>query len=73
MLLRPKYGFLMMTLLYHKNKIKSPSTFKDEISDTELSKEELELTKMLIKATTIKKFDFSKYKDDYIEKLTNLI
>lgn len=72
-LLRPKYGLLMMTLLYHKNKIKSPSTFKDEISDTELSQEELDLTKMLIKATTIKKFDFSRYKDNYIEKLTNLI
>ena len=72
-LLRPNYGLLMMTLLYHKNKIKSPSTFKDEISDTELSQEELDMTKKLIKATTIKKFDFSKYKDDYIEKLTHLI
>lgn len=72
-LLRPKHGLLMMTLLYHKNKINSPSTFKDEISDNELSQEELDLTKMLIKAKTIKKFNFSKYKDDYIEKLTNLI
>ena len=31
------------------------------------------MTKKLIKATTIKKFEFSKYKDDYIEKLTHLI
>jgi DNA end-binding protein Ku len=72
-LLRPYKNILLMTILAHHNAIKSADSFKDEISETELAKEELDLTKTLIKASMIKKFNLASYKNNYVEKLTQLI
>jgi DNA end-binding protein Ku len=72
-LLRPKDGMLVMSVLYHLQKVKSADAFRDEILETETTKEELDLTKMLIDASTLKDFDYSGYKDRYVEKLTQLI
>jgi len=72
-LLRPVEGILAMTVLIRKDEVKSASSFKDEIAQTELSEAEMSLTDTLIKASMIKSFDYGKYKDVYKEKLTKLI
>lgn len=72
-LLHPLDGILAMTVLNRKDEVKPATAFKDEISETELTDAERSLTDTLIKASIIKDFDFSRYKDVYKEKLTKLI
>jgi len=72
-LLRPDGEVLIMTVLAHKSEVKSADAFKDEVAETGLSEEELKLTNLLIGATTLKEFDLGGYKDNYKEKLTQLI
>jgi DNA end-binding protein Ku len=72
-LLRPIGDLLAMTVLNHENEISKPSAFEEEAPKVEATKEERGLIKTLIEASTPKKFDFSRYKDVYTEKLTKLI
>jgi DNA end-binding protein Ku len=72
-MVRPVDGVLAMTVLNRKDEVKAASAFKDEITETESSEAEKSLADTLIKASIIKEFDFSKYKDVYKEKLTKLI
>lgn len=72
-LLRPIDGLFAMSSLSYDQEITKPSTFADEVPKVDIAPEELKLAKMLIGAQTSKKFDYSKYKDTYTEKLTKLI
>jgi DNA end-binding protein Ku len=72
-LLRPVNGLLAMTVLNRKDEVKSAEAFKDEVGETPFTQAETDLADTLIKASIIKEFDFSKYKDVYKEKLTQLI
>jgi len=72
-LLRPVDGLLSMTLLNYDHQITKPSAFEDEVTKPAIAPEELKLAKMLIDASTPKKFDFAKYQDTYTTKLTQLI
>jgi len=72
-LLRPLGGLLNMTVLNLDNQVTKPAAFVEEAPRVEASAEEIKLAKTLIDAATAKKFDFSKYKDVYTEKLTRLI
>ena len=72
-LLRPIDQLIGMAMLNHENKVKQPDAFADEVNSEKLNKDELALTKTLIKASTLKKFDYSKYTDRYTENLTKLI
>jgi len=72
-LLRPVNGLLTMSLLNYEHQITKPATFEGELTKPAVTPEELKLAKTLIEASTAKKFDFSKYKDVYTEKLTKLI
>jgi DNA end-binding protein Ku len=72
-LLRPVDGILAMTVLNRKDEVKPASAFKDEIAETQVSEAEMSLADTLIKASLIKDFDFSRYRDVYKEKLTKLI
>lgn len=71
--LRPIDNLLTMTPLVYEDKVTKPSTFEDEVVKVDASADEVKLIKMLIDASTAKQFDFSKYKDIYQEKLTELI
>jgi DNA end-binding protein Ku len=71
--LRPLDGLLTMTLLDYDNQVTKPATFEDELTKPSIEPEELKLAKTLIEASTSKKFDIAKYKDDYTDKLTQLI
>jgi DNA end-binding protein Ku len=72
-LLRPLDGLLTMNVLSYDAEIVKPETFESEVPKAEVSDEELKLAKTLIDASTAKKFDFSKYRNVYTEKLTQLI
>jgi DNA end-binding protein Ku len=72
-MLRPMDGMLVMSMLYHEGQVKSAAGFRDELEQQEISDEELNLTDTLIGATKVKKFDFAKYRDRYVETLTELI
>ena len=72
-MLRPLDGMLVMSMLYHEQQVKSAAGFRDELEPQEPSGEELKLADTLIGATRIKKLDYSKYRDRYVEKLTELI
>jgi DNA end-binding protein Ku len=72
-LLKAIDGLLAMTVLNRKDEVKPVSAFKDELADTPVTETETALTNTLIKASIIKSFDFSRYRDVYKEKLTKLI
>lgn len=72
-LVRPVGQLLGMTDLSYESQIKKPEAFEDELETSTLSKEELELTSRLVGAFLKEDFDLSVYKDDYTEKLTQLI
>lgn len=72
-LLRPMNQLITMSILNYDPQITKPATFEDEIPKQEISAEESQLVQTLIDASTDKKFDISRYKDTYTEKLTTLI
>jgi len=66
-------GLIVMTVLNQDAKVKKADAFTDELVEADVKKDELELTKTLIDASTIRDFDYSVYKDEYVEKLTAVI
>lgn len=72
-LLRPYEGVLTMTVLNYKHEVKEPAGFRDEIVATELSDQEVKLTKQLIEGMQQEDFDLGVYKDEYTERLTQVI
>jgi DNA end-binding protein Ku len=72
-LLRPVRELLALSVLAHEGNVKQPEAFTDEVTEAKLTKDEMNLTKTLIQASTLKKFDYSKYRDAYTDKLTQLI
>jgi len=72
-LVRPQDGLISMTLLNYDQDITKPATFQDELTRPAIDPGEMKLAKMLVDASTAKKFDFSKYKDMYTDRLSQLI
>ena len=72
-LLRPVDNLLGMFVLRYAAEVKQPSTFSDELVETNPSAQELKLTKMLMDGLRDKKFDIAKYTDTHAERLRELI
>lgn len=72
-LLRPVDDLIAMTILSYDHQITKPSAFEEEVPKVDATAEEVKLVKTLIDASTESKFDFSRYKDTYTDKLTKLI
>lgn len=72
-LLRPVGDLLVMTVLLQDAKVKKPESFEDELVQTECSADEFKLTKTLIDASKFEDFDYAKFKDNYVEKMTEVI
>ncbi len=72
-MLRPVENLLAMTVLEYDAQVKKPSSFADEVSESESSTEEVQLTNMLVQALTKEEIDLSQFKDVYTEKLTKVI
>jgi len=71
--LRPVGKVIGMSTLFFENQVKVGDSFADELTQPDVSPEELKLAKTLIGASALEDFDLAKYKDTYNEKLTALI
>lgn len=71
--LRSVDRLLAMDVLQYDTQVKKPEGFTDELVETDSTAEEAKLTKALIGAMSSEAFDPSQYKDEYTEKLTQLI
>ncbi len=71
--LRTTGRLLVMSGLSYEAQVKSPAAFEDEVIDAEFSADEVKLTETLIGATMLEELDLSKYKNAYVEKLTEII
>jgi DNA end-binding protein Ku len=71
--LRPLDGLISMSILNYDHEITKPASLEGELTRPAIEADESKLAKTLIEASTVKKFDFTKYKDVYTEKLTKLI
>lgn len=72
-LLRPLGRFLIMTVLEYDERIKPPSSFEDELEETEITDREVLLTRELVRRLRRENFDMADYKDPYKERLVELI
>jgi DNA end-binding protein Ku len=72
-LLRPSGDFILMTVLEHDAKIKRATEFQDELTEPSVTPEEEKLTSTLIDASRIAEFDFAAYRDEYVDKLKQII
>ena len=72
-LVRPVGKLLAMTALAYDTEVKKPESFEDELVESSMVPQELDLTKQLMTAFLKDDFDLAAYKDVYTEKLTELI
>jgi len=70
---RPLGKLLMMTVLQHQQELKKPEAYESEVSDVEITKPEMQLTKQLVDGLTREKWSFDEYVDDYQLRLSELI
>lgn len=66
-------GLIAGSMLSYDAEVKSPEEFEKEVVPTEASPGEVQLAKSLIDQLAVRDFDLSAYKDDYAEKLNQLI
>jgi DNA end-binding protein Ku len=71
--LRPLDGLIVMTQLSYDNQITRPAALADDVCQTEVVAEELQLLRTLMTTRTPEKFDLAHYQDRYTQKLTQLI
>ncbi len=70
---RPLGTLLIMTVLQHQQELKLPTGFEEEVDDLEVAAQELKLTKQLVSGMTQRNWDFGDYKDNYQQRLSELI
>jgi DNA end-binding protein Ku len=73
MLLRPINNLLVGSYISYAAEVKNPSEFEADAPKVEVSPDELKLAKTLTDAMKVADFDLANYKDDYTEKMTQLI
>jgi DNA end-binding protein Ku len=71
--LRPLEKLLAISVLHYAEELNKPSAYEDELSNGEVSREELKLAKTLIEATSSEELNLDEYRDLYNERLTALI
>jgi len=73
MLLRPMSNLLVGSYISYAAEVKNPSEFEADAPKVEVSPDELKLAKTLTDAMKMSDFDLANYKDDYTDKMTQLI
>jgi DNA end-binding protein Ku len=71
--LRPVDNLLVMAVLNYAEQVTAPAAFEGEIVKAAIDAEELQLIKMLIKSSSKPQLDVSSFKDQYTEKLMQVI
>ena len=72
-LVRPIDNLLSMTILKYSEKVKPASTFDGELVSHDISDAEMKLAETLINESTAEEFDLESYKDQYTDRLQQLI
>jgi len=72
-LLRPVGNLLVMSFLKYTSEVKNPMEFEDEVQKIETKPDEVKLAKTLVETLSTDEVDLEQYKDDYTEKLKQLI
>ncbi len=72
-MLRPHEGLLVMSVLNFSTQVTGTTAFEEEIPKGTVDPKELQLAQVLINASSTDKLELANYKDDYTEKLTELI
>jgi DNA end-binding protein Ku len=72
-LIRPREGVLCVEMLHYPEKIRAAGDVVGELDAGPVPKEELRLATKLIESSTRKKFDLSRYHDQYTERVQQLI
>lgn len=71
--LRASGPLLAMDVMQFEAETKPRSAFEDEVPTAPAAAHEKKLTKSLLEAMTVEAFDPTQYKDDYVERMTELI
>lgn len=71
--LRPMGRLLTLSLLHYPKKVRPLDDYEKELEQIECSDEEMELTRTLIRASTLQDFKLGGYQDAYVNKLRELI
>jgi len=71
-LLRPQENLLVLEVLHYRHQVTQPSALADEAPSMEVNPEELQMARILVKASTAD-FNVDKYRDLYTHKLEQLI
>ncbi len=72
-LLRPLGRLLAMSTLVYDAQVNQPERFEERLADLQLDEEEIELAETLVRVSTEKTLELSRYRDRYSERLTGLI
>ena len=72
-MLRPLGNLLAGSMISYSSEVKGFDEFEKEVVPMEVDPKELQLAKSLTDSLVVRDFDLSAYKDDYTEKLTQLI
>jgi DNA end-binding protein Ku len=72
-LVRPVNDLLVMSMLSYQQEMKPITEFESEAPKAEVPPAELKVAKSLIDTMTDDKFDFTKFRNTYTDKLTALI
>jgi DNA end-binding protein Ku len=71
--LRPLGGLIAASMVSYCSEVKGIDEFEKEVVPVEVDPKEMQLAKTLTDSLVVRDFDLSAYKDDYTEKLTQLI
>jgi DNA end-binding protein Ku len=72
-LIRPVENVIMLTALRYESEVTHATSVAEEVESPPLEKEEIELTKTLVKAFSKKKVSIATYQDEYVAHMTQLI
>lgn len=72
-LVRPYGKLLAMTFIEYPQRVRLPKDYESEIADITPGAHELGIVKQLIETLTDRQFDLSKYRDEYMDRLSSLI
>lgn len=72
-LVRPFGDLIAVAVLHVHARVKDPAPFEKTLPDLEVAAEELGLVETLIEASTLRDFDYAAYKDEYVDRLRELV
>lgn len=72
-LLRPLGRLFVMSVLSYSGEVKDPTAFEDEVEEGAIAAPELELAGKLLDAASLDTYDPAGYRNEYTERLTELI